>query len=67
MAKAIGWLAPFAVGKLPWSLPDLDGMKAAELGPVLRQAALALPSRDFGKAAEEIGPVPDPRAMLFLE
>lgn len=67
IAKAIAWLVPFATGKTPWSLPDLDGMKAAALRPVLRQAAVALPSEDFAKAAEDIDRAHDHRARSLFD
>jgi len=65
--KAVAWLLPFAAGKSPWVLPDLDGMKAAELWPIVREAALALPNPDLAKAAAQIDVAPDPRLALYLD
>jgi hypothetical protein len=65
--KAIGWLLPFALGTTAWSPPDLDGLKPAELWPVLRAAASALKDAELGAAAEKVGHGEAQNSWLFLD
>jgi hypothetical protein len=67
LRKAIAWLVPFVLGKTPWTLREIGGMKADELWPVVREAAFVLKDADFAAAAAKLQVPREHRLWLFLD
>jgi hypothetical protein len=67
LRKAIAWLVPSALGKRPWTTPQMGGLRAGELAPVLRAAAARLGDEMFAQAARTLGGDEADRLQLFLD
>ena len=65
--NAIAWLVPFAVGKAPWALHEIGGMKAEELWPVVHEAASVLKDTELAAAAARLQAPREQRLWPFLD
>ncbi len=65
--KAIAWLVPFALGQKPWTMPEIGGVKADALWPILREAASRLQDSRFAEAAARLGNHQTDRLWLLVE
>ncbi len=65
--KAIAWLIPFGLGQKSWTTPEIGGVKADALWPILREAASRLQDPGFAEAAAHLGRHQTDRLWLLVE
>jgi hypothetical protein len=66
--KALDWLVPAASGQQPWTDQDISGFTSAELGPLLRAAAIPFPNSNYSVLAAQVlgvASAPDRSTLIY--